>query len=204
MTEIADVRFEPPIGFQTSGGPGWRTEIMPLASGREVRNALWSGALRRWQVTGVPLTPDAAKPLIQFFNARSGPHQGFRFRDPFGWKTADTVTPLDQQIATGDGVTTAFQLVMDDGSASPKHVTRPVAASVRAALDGVETGAFTVDSETGILTFDLAPADGAIITAGFEFDLPARFETDQLDLSYSGNGVMQLVRLSLVELREGA
>ena len=165
MTPVSDVRFEPPVGFQTSGGPGWRTEIIPLANGGEARNALWAGALRRWQVTGVPLTPAAAKDLVRFFNARSGPAQGFRFRDPFGCKTADDVTPLDQVIGTGDGVTTAFQLVLDDGSAVLKSVTRPVANTVRAAVDGVETSAFTVDSVTGILTFDTAPADGAAVAA---------------------------------------
>lgn len=203
MIPIADVRFDPPIGFQTSGGAGWRTEIIPLANGREARNALWSGALRRWQVTGVPVTPDAANSLIRFFNARSGPAQGFRFSDPFGWRTAETVTPLDQAIGTGDGAATAFQMVLDDGAAVPKVITRPVLASVRVAIDGVETGAFSADSTTGILTFDSAPGDGAVLTAGFEFDLPVRFESDQLDLSYSGTGAMQLVRLSLVELREG-
>lgn len=99
-------------------------------------------------------------------------------------------------------MTTEFQLVLDDGAAIPKTITRPVPASVRVAIDGVETGVFTLDSETGLLTFDAAPGDGAAITAGFEYDLPVRFETDQLDLSYAGNGAMQLVRLSLIELRE--
>lgn len=203
MIAISDERFEPPIGFQTSGGPGWHTEIITKTSGAEARNALWSRPLRRWQVSGVPLDEGAATQLIRFFNARSGGAQGFRFRDPFGWRTGDPITAFGEALGTGDGSTTEYQLKFDDGSTVPRPVTRPVEATVKIAMDGVETSAFSVDGETGMVTFDIAPADGAVLTSGFEFDLPVRFETDRLDLSQPAMGSMQLVRLSLVEIREG-
>ena len=202
MTAVSDERFEPPIGFQTSGGPVWKTEITQLASGAEIRNAKWASPLRKWQVSGVPLTAKDGEVLTRFFNARSGAHQAFRFQDPFGWKTAETVTPLDQYIGTGDGDTTVFQLIRDDGTATGRLVTRPVAASLRVAVDGTETMAFTVDETTGEVTFETAPASGAVISAGFEFDVLARFETDTLELSKPAMGALQLVRLSLVEVRE--
>ena len=203
MIDVTDDVFEPPIGFQTSGGPGWRTEIVTKANGGETRNALWAGPLRRWQVGGVPLDEAAAQDLVRFFNARSGKAQGFRFRDPFGWRTAAVVTALDQALGTGDGETTEFQLLLDDGSGASKAITRPVAGSVRLAEDGVEISAFSVDGATGLVTFDDAPANGAVLTAGFEYDLPVRFENDRLELTQSAVGALQLMRLSLVEVREG-
>ncbi|MAP96627.1 MAG: glycoside hydrolase family 24 [Ponticaulis sp.] len=203
MIEIADVRFELPLGFQTSGGPEWRSEIVTLASGGEVRNALWSRPLRRWQVMGVPLNASDAWDLFRFFNARSGAHQGFRFRDPFNWKTnLDEVTPFDQAIGTGDGVTTDFQLVFDDGGSAPLIVTRPVTESVQIGVDGSEASGFSVNGEAGVVSFTMPPADGAVLTAGFEFDLPVRFETDRLELGQPTPGSFQLTRLALVEIRE--
>ncbi len=206
MTPIVNERFVTPVGFQTSGGPVWKSDIYPLASGAEARNALWARPLRKWQVSGVPLSEADAQSLIRFFNARSGATQGFRFRDPFGHSSAaqgETITPSDQRIGEGDGTETRFQLLLDDGASVPRTVTRPVAASVRLAVDGVETAAFTLDETTGEFTLASAPPSGAIVTAGFEFDLPVRFETDQLSLSYSATGACQLVQLKLIELREG-
>ena len=204
MSGIANIRFEPPLGFQTQGGPGWKTEIIPLASGAEARNALWARPLKRWSVMGVPLTGAAMSDIQRFFNARSGPHEGFRFRDPFGYASGDSVTAEDTALGTGDGVTTTFQLSLNDGAETPRDVTRPVAASVMIAIEGVETSAFSVDDATGIVTFDTPPGVDAILTAGFEYDLPVRFASDRLEFSQPTNGAVQLVRLELVELREGA
>lgn len=206
MTPIENIRFDPPIGFQTSGGPGWKSEIVTLASGRETRNALWSRPLRKWQVMGVPLSEHAASELLRFFNARFGAAQGFRFSDPFGHSTArpgNSVSPLDEPLGIGDGETTQFQLNLDDGASAKRVITRPVAGSVRVAVDGAETTDFSVDDETGEISFASPPVSAAILTAGFTYDVPVRFETDTLELSQSGKGAFQLVRLSLVELREG-
>ena len=202
MTEIADIRFEPPIGFQTTGGPRWRTEIVPLSNGCEVRNRVWSAPLRRWQVSGVPVDEAGSEALIDFFNARAGAHQGFRFRDPFGWRSAHPITPEDTPLGLGDGGRRSFQLTRNIGGNTLQPVTRPVGASVRVSIDGMETGAFTVESETGVVTFDTAPSNGAVLTAGYEYDLPVRFEADGLELSQTSNGARQLVRLSLLDVCE--
>lgn len=207
MIAIVNQRFEPPIGFQTSGGPGWKTQIVSLTSGAEARNALWAGPLRKWQISGVPVNETASRQLIQFFNARSGTAQGFLFRDPFGYSTAEpgnSISSLDEAIGEGDGATREFQLSLDDGGAQRRVITRPVPGSLRVAINGVETNAFSLNDKTGILTFDTAPPAAGIITAGFEFDVPVRFEADRLELSQPANGAFQLVRLSLIEVREAA
>ena len=206
MSGIATVRFEPPAGFQTSGGPGWSTQIVTLASGREARNALWSAPLRRWQVAGVPLNKTGVDSLTRFFNARSGRQQGFCFRDPFAFSSAAAgmaISPEDQFLGTGDGETQTFQLVLDDGGSVPRVITRPVAESVRVALDGIETLAFSVDAETGLVSFDSPPDVGVGLTAGFEFDVPVRFDSDTMEMLQPSPGTFQLVRLGLLEVREG-
>lgn len=42
---------------------------------------------------------------------------------------------------------------------------------------------FTIDNTTGIVTISSAPATNAIITAGYEFNVPVRFDTDSLTIS---------------------
>lgn len=206
MNAVKNLRFEPPIGFQTSGGPGWSTEVISLSSGREVRNAVRATSLRRWQIAGVPATQADVSGIVRFFNARGGRHEGFRFRDPFGWTSAtgeEAVSPLDQLLGMGDGENTEFQLVLDEGAVVKRVITRPVATSVRIAVDGVETSAFTLNDQTGRIMFDIAPSVGAALTAGFEYDLPVRFDSDTLDLSAPVYGAFQLVQLALTEIQEG-
>ncbi len=205
MTPISESVFMPPAGFQTSGGPGWKTEIVQLASGAETRNALWANPLRKWQLAGVPVSFGEAQNLIRFFNARRGSHQGFLFRDPFGYSSAapgEAVTPYDEMLGLGDGVETEFRLSLDDGGEVPRVISRPVSDSVRIAVDGVEIVDFTLEPDTGLVTFSTPPEPGAIITAGFDYLLPVRFETDRIDLSQTSHGAYQLVRLALREVRE--
>jgi len=40
-----------------------------------------------------------------------------------------------------------------------------------------------VDTTTGVVSFATAPAEGVVITADFEFDVPVRFDADQMDIT---------------------
>ena len=77
-----DVRFPLPIGPGASVGVQWQTEIVSLASGREVRNARWAASRRRWDVASAAVSGVDLAVLSAFFEARRGRLRGFRFRDP--------------------------------------------------------------------------------------------------------------------------
>ena len=48
-------------------------------------------------------------------------------------------------------------------------------------LDGVEQlSGWSVDTTTGIVSFGMPPALGVEVSADFEFDVPARFDTDHM------------------------
>ena len=80
--------------------------------------------------------------VIAFFEERRGRLYGFRWRDRADWKScAPGATPAatDQAIGTGDGATTAFQLVKTYGAVyAPwtRTIAKPVAGSVLVAVDG--------------------------------------------------------------------
>lgn len=203
-----EVRFPDDIGRGARGGPERRTQIVALASGAEERNASWANSRRRYDVAyGLRRADDLAK-VVAFFEARNGRLYGFRFKDWGDYKSclpSQAPTPFDQVLGTGDGTTRAFQLVKRYASGAQvwtRSITKPVAGTVRVARDGVEaqTG-WSLDPETGSVTFTIAPAAGVVITAGFEFDVPVRFDSDVLDVTLDIERHGSITSIPLIELR---
>ena len=205
MSAFHEIRFPFAIGLGASGGPERRTEIVTLVSGREERNSPWANSRRRWDTGPGIASLDDIHTLLAFFEARRGRLHGFRFRDPLDNRScAPSVqpSPADQVLGTGDGGTAAFQLVKHYASGAQgwtRIIAKPVEGSVRAAIDGAETPV-TTDHTTGLITFDTPPAPGAVITAGFAFDCPVRFDTDRLDIALDTFGAGAVPHVPLVEL----
>jgi len=74
---------------------------------------------------------------------------------------------------------TVFQLVKTYGDVA-RPIAKPVEGSVVVAVDGDGVEA-EVDVETGAVTLDAAPDEGAVVTAGFLFDTPVRFDADRIE-----------------------
>lgn len=198
-----EVRLPARLAFGSSGGVERRTEVVQLASGFERRSTPWAGSRRRYLIgAGVRALADLAE-LTAFFEARRGRLFGFRFRDFADFRSCAPNAqpmPLDQALGEGDGVRTRFSLVKAYGDYL-RPIAKPVAGTVRAAVAGVETTAFTADPATGEVVFDAPPPDGATVTAGFEFDTPVRFDTDRLDLTLESFDAGRLVAVPLIEVR---
>lgn len=80
-------------------------------------------------------------------------------------------------------------------------IAKPIDGSVRVAVNGVETSAFTVDVATGRVTLAAAPAIGAVVTAGFEFDTPVRFDSDRIEVTLESFDAGRMAALPLIEIR---
>ncbi len=203
-----EVRFPDNISRGARGGPERRTQIVELASGDEERNASWANSRRRYDVAyGIRRADDLAA-VVAFFEARNGRLHGFRFKDWGDHKSclpSGTPSPNDQAIGTGDGATTAFQLVKRYASSAQswtRTIAKPVAGTVRIALGGVEQpSGWSVDTATGVVTFSAAPGAGVAITAGFEFDVPVRFDTDVLDVTLDLERLGSITSIPLLEIR---
>ena len=203
-----DVRFPDNISRGARGGPERRTQIVELASGDEERNASWASSRRRYDVSyGIRRADDLAA-VVAFFEARNGRLYGFRFKD---WADHRSCLPsqapssMDQQISIGDGMTTAFQLVKrypSGGQSWTRAITKTVAGTVQIALNDVaQPSGWSVDHKTGVVRFDTAPSDGIAITAGFEFDVPVRFDSDVLDVTLDIERLGSITSIPLLEIR---
>lgn len=213
MAAFHEVRFPLAISFGSSGGPERRTDVVLLASGHEERNSRWADSRRRYNAgTGVR-SVEALHTLIGFFEERRGRFHGFRWRDRSDWKSCspgETAAATDQAIGIGDGATATFQLVKRYGGGFAPYeraVVKPVDGSVAIAVDGMEQipgTDFTIDHATGIVTFATAPAEGAVISAGFEFDVPVRFDSDRLDINLASFEAGDAPHIPIVEIRIAA
>ena len=208
-SDFHEIRFPLDVSLGSRGGPTRRTDIVTLSSGREHRNSRWAQSRRRYDAGLGVRSIDALHAVIAFFEERRGRLIGFRFRDRTDWRSgppSQEPTPLDQRIGTGDGATRSFQLTKTYGSAfAPyqRRIAKPVGGTVRVALDGMEQAvgeAFNCDPTTGILTFAAAPPSGAVITAGYAFDVPVRFDTDELDIDLSAFEAGEIPKIPLIEI----
>lgn len=203
-----EVQFPPDISYGSSGGPKRLTQIVSLKSGFEQRNQVWAHSRRAYDAgTGVRNLDDIAA-ILNFWEARSGPLHGFRWKDWADYKSGlprAVVTNADQILGTGTGALTTFQLVKrynSNGNEYARPITKPVAGTVVVSVNGVaQPTGWTVNTTTGIITFTVAPPNTHIVRAGFEFDVPARFEADDLNISIEGfqAGAMQSIRV--IEIR---
>ncbi len=201
LAQFHEVSLPMPLALAASGGPERRVEVVPLAGGGEARNAVWAGSRRRWDVGSAVTRVETLQVLVNFFEARGGRLHGFRFRDRLDDRSGlpgTEVSPIDQVIGTGDGETVHFPLTKAYGDWR-RRIWKPVAGSVRAAVNGVETSA-TVDVSTGVIAFAVPPEAGAVITAGFLFDCPVQFDTDRLDVNIEAFGAGRVIRVPLIEL----
>lgn len=200
-----EVRLPARLAFGSTGGVERRTEITTLGSGFERRSSPWMHGRRRYLIgAGLRSLGDMAA-LTAFFEARRGRLFGFRFRDFADFRSGGpeaALTPLDQAIGTGTGSRTGFQLVKAYGDLT-RIIAKPVAGSVRVAVDGVEAapGSVAVDETTGEVVFAEAPADGAAVTAGFLFDTPVRFDSDRIEVTLETFGAGRMAAMPLVEVR---
>ena len=207
-----ETRFPTDISRGAQGGPERRTDVVVLGSGFEERNSRWANSRRSYNAGWGVKSLDDLHAVIAFFEERRGRLYGFRWKDHADFKSCPpeaTPTGLDQPIGIGDGSAATFQLVKRYGSAfAPwdRTITKPVAGSVLVAIAGVaqtQDTDFTVDAATGIVTFlpGHIPADAAIVTAGFEFDVPARFDTDKLELDLLGFRHGAIPSIPIIEIR---
>jgi len=157
-----EVRLPDDVERGASGGPEFNTGIVTLSSGFEQRNF---------------------QAVTEFFYARRGRLFGFRFKD---WSDYELST---EAIATGDASTTKFQIYKtysDAAGSYARAIQKIVAGTVLVYLDAVlqtETTDYSLDYDTGVITFVSAPGGSVSIAVSCEFDVPVRFESDQMETS---------------------
>lgn len=213
-TFIEAPRFPDDISYGSRGGPAYNTTVIVVDSGAESRNQRWSYPRHEYDVAYGVNTLARLEELLEFFHVVAGRAIGFRYKDWMDYKScgrADTVAATDCALGTGDGVEDEYQLVKlytQGAYTRTRKILKPVSGTVRVAVAGVEkalTTQFTVAAATGIITFTAGniPTAGQAVTAGYEFDVPVRFDTDRLSINLDDYATAS-AQVPLVELKYGS
>lgn len=212
-----EVRLPVEVERGASGGPGFLTTVSVLNSGKEQRNSLWEDDRGRWDIGFGVQTREDALAVRDFFYARRGRFHGFRFRDWSNYQTSDLgadarapagMASVSDGIAEADGIETDFQLhyTYSDTAAFSytKKIVKPVNdANFKIYVNGalIDSADYTMDFSTGIVTFDTAPEYNSDVTWQGTFDLPVRFDTDQLQIVVTTKEVISQPNIPIVELK---
>jgi len=193
-----EIQFPTDISFNSVGGPGFSTDVFIGSGGTESRNQNWSRPIEKWNVAyGVKAEADVLS-LLQFFMVCQGKAHGFRFKNWVDFQAS--LSP----IGTGTGALKAFQLSKRysfGGQNYDRKISKPVASSTTVYLAGVlQSSGWTIDITTGIVTFSSPPGVGVAVTASFSFDVPMRFDTDDLPVTLSTYQALSTA-VPLVELK---
>lgn len=194
-----DARFPTDISYGISGGPYFETEIIETHSGAEYRNIRTPYGRNKYNVVSGIKTKEQLDEVVSFFRAARGKAMGFRFKD---WLDFDA---KEQLLGWGDGNNKKFQLVKiysKGVTIEARKITKPVAHTEKIFIDGKRTRLYRLDYDTGEVVFAKPPRKGTKIEASFEFDVPVRFNTDQISASIENYGVHGFDDIELIELVE--
>ncbi len=209
---IDDVRLPEKWSKGSSGGPAFLTDIVDMVSGDQDREERWEHPLATYDIAHNVKRPADIAELRAFHRARRGASRGFLLKDWIEYTSAEdgiaAPEATDQPLGTGDGSTTVFPIVKrysDAGGSYDWPVIWPVAGTVLVAVDGTPIGSgFTVDRGEGTITFAAAPAGAAVLTCGFEFDVPVHFAEDQLNVVWDTINSRSAGSVTLEEVRQVA
>lgn len=205
-----DIRFPTQISFGALGGPERRTEVVTLSNGFEERNTPWAHSRRRYDAGMGLRSLDDVEVVVAFFEARQGQMFGFRWKDWSDYKSAiasKAVAGDDQLLGMGDEETATFQIVKNYASGEQTYarpITKVIAGTVKIEISGdpqLEGVDYELDLDTGVVTFNRPPDLQAEITAGYEFDVPVRFDTDTIVTSMATFQAGEVPDIPVVEVR---
>lgn len=205
-----DIRFPEDIAYRALGGPQFQTSVARVRSGRETRNQIWQYPLHVYDVSHGAKVLNDLDDVMDFFYVAAGRFGSWRYKDWRDYKSTDgmidTTIGDDQDIGVGDAIEVDFQLIKTYTRGAytfTRKITRPVSGTVKVYLDGVEqVSGFTVDSDTGIVTFSVAPSATVRVSAGYEFDVPCRFSEDYMPQSIEACNAGLINSIMIEEIRE--
>lgn len=207
MSFLETPRFPgcPRFGFTST--PQYSVTITQTASGRERRNRNWARALNVYSVQIGPKMEDEIQEILEFWHAMGGPECGFRLKDWSDYRScrvSQTVSSIDQVLVLTPGSPGGYQLTKTyqfGTRQQVRNILKPVQGTVKLADAGVlktENVHYLVDYTSGIITTFFSPVGQ--ITAGYEFDVPVRFDSEfPLELS---NHQVEQVSFQLREIRD--
>jgi uncharacterized protein (TIGR02217 family) len=188
-----EIQFPTDISYGATGGPMFLTDVVATISGHEQRNSKWSQSRAKYNVASGIKTEAQWQALIAFFRARRGRAIGFRFKD---WSDYKTISQPLKDLGGNE-----YQLVKQYISGSAvyeREISKPVVGSVKLYANSIlQASGWSIDTATGVITTSLS----GTLTVDYEFDVPVRFDTDEMAISMDSFDAGNWSSIPLIEVR---
>ena len=196
-----EVQLPDRIAQNAEAIPHFNTTINTSASGYEQRNQNWSKFRHKYDISHVVQSRTEYAELKAFHANRAGAANGFLFKD---WSDYNMAR---QSIGTGDSSQDDFGIYKrytNDSYDYDREITKPKNGTVQVWVNSVlqtETTHYTVNYETGVITFVSPPTSGHDIEVACDFFVPVRFATDELPSRIEESFVLHVENVELIEVR---
>lgn len=195
IAQFHNVRFPEDISYGSSGGPGFKTTVIDLASGHEQRNIDWSLARATYDAQHGVKSREQMEDILEFFFARRGKAYGFRFKD---WMDYTIV-----RQSLGVAATTATQTFKRYEPLTAYYYDRPILKIVPGTVswwaNNIAQDPSKVNTDTGLI--NTTGMIGQTIEIQCEFDVPVRFDTDEIQITHDDWEQMSWPSIPLLELK---
>ena len=182
-------------------GPVFPVDVVMTPGGYEKRNYNGPAAGRRRYVVSYESRDQAIVDMIEEgFIAVQGKLIGYRILDPVDYQITQEL------IGTGDNVETDFPVTRTYtwGSLSRvRDLYKLVSGTQTVYLDDVEQASgWTINVNTGILSFTSAPGVGVTVKITTQYHIPVRFDIVETSMVISEGEIRHIANLELIELIE--
>jgi uncharacterized protein (TIGR02217 family) len=200
MQKFIEKTFPSDISYNSSGGPEYNTEVLMTTVGLEYRQSKWERPKMRFNIATGIKNMRQMQQLVSFFRVCRGRQIAFRYKDWSDFKGIDEAV----QIVNAYTLQLMKSYKLDDTLSEQRTILKPVQNTVKIYITGrhLKSDEFSVDYSTGIVTLQ-SPIESlnTSITADFEFDVPARFDTDYLPVTMESHGFFSLPEIPIIEIK---
>ncbi|MGV2830578.1 DUF2460 domain-containing protein [Myxosarcina sp. GI1(2024)] len=195
--------------------PEFQTTIIEAQEGYEKRIARRSEYRAKFSFESFILTEEQLTDLEEFFDSVSGTLDTFKYKSSIEYKATKDfeeyylgsdyyVHSRGRAYLRPDGTT--YQLVKsygvggDNGDTSGYKTLKHIDLStLEIYVDDTQVFDFTVDGDTGVITFGTQPSSDAIVSFSCEYYHEVRFENKELEATLIAPGEYRISNLKLIE-----
>jgi uncharacterized protein (TIGR02217 family) len=183
----------PTMAWNSQKTQRWDTIIQKSGSGRRKSFSRW--AYPEWVIdcSYTCLDTETIKKAYGFFAMVRGQFQ------PFLWKDPEDYQETKVRIGTGNGANKTFQLLRAYGGLYTEPVRDIVSGTLKVLVNDLPvTAALGADGQVALAA---PPANGAAVTASFEYYWRVAFDGDELTWTNFWYGFYRLNKVTMVTVR---
>lgn len=198
MAVFHEVKLSDAVEQGAAGGALFNNSHVRLRSGHRRTNINWSQFLGRWDIAYGIMAMEATQSALfiheirDFYNSKQGSAIGFRYKDWSDFEIGDFDNPTtdNQSIGTGNDSLTTFQpfkRYLDSASNLFDQTINKITTGRVAVLEDnvvqADPGDYSINLNTGLITFVVAPAGGVDVQVALDFEKPVHFMEDNLAIT---------------------